>query len=561
MPIAATNAKMRLFALEFAERRARYAFLSELIEGADALEILAPGTLLEPGAPFLASLGARSARTIFANSDGGNLRAGLDAFATSLNETPRPLVLLDDALAWIVPPEPLDALLNALKDALGKAADLARFAFCLRNPAGTSLAALDGAALKPQPAVRFRFPDIERSLAARFGSIAFATQSPLFGSQLAPLNRDGEDLDCAVDGRLNAPGAAAFFIALCAQPQDALPAPRELTLVPLDPRPLTRCAGRFARMADDLARAEADKSRAESLLTMRRDEKRRLDELEQKLCEANAARGEWEARCQKAEAKALRTEALLDELAGERTKLIAENDKATAQIAALQSAREANETARREAEAAMEAAQRERQAHLRLARAATDRLQARVSELEAALAAEQLKARQETNGARARAKREKSTAAQAAAQAEQARLVRELETQAARIEALDRLVGQQDARLEAFEAMEQKLALAHAEQVQLQARASEMEARLIERSFLVEALAEEALALDQAVNALAKKRNGKAIEALLELHARLSLDRPTEAIEQARAEDASLGNRAGDIDVDEEEEDDEEAMF
>ena len=59
MPIAATNAKMRLFALEFAERRARYAFLSELIEGADALEILAPGTLLEPGAPFLASLGAR----------------------------------------------------------------------------------------------------------------------------------------------------------------------------------------------------------------------------------------------------------------------------------------------------------------------------------------------------------------------------------------------------------------------------------------------------------------------------------------------------------------------
>lgn len=558
MPIAATNAKMSLHALEFAERRARYAFLSELLDGADALEILAPGTLREPGADFLTSLGAQSARTVFVNPGKGDLGAAIDAFASSLDDSSQPLVILDDGLSWLSPPTALDALLKTLGDAPGKAAGRARFAICLRNPAGTSLAALDGASLATQPAARFRFPDIEQALANRFDSIAFATQSPLFGSQLAPLTREGEELDCAVDGRLNAPGAAAFFIALCAQTQDALPSMRELTLVPLDPRPLSRCAGRFARMADDLARAEADKSRAESLLTMRRDEKRRLDELERQFCEANAARSEWEARCQKAEAKASRTEALLDELAGERTKLIAENDKANAQIAALQSAREASEAAKREAEAAMEAAQRERQAHLQLARTATDRLQARVRELETALEAEELKSRQVANEPRAKAKKEKASAAQVAAQEQ---LKRELETQAARIEALDRLVGQQDARLEAFEAMEQKLALAHAEQVQLQARASEMEAKLIERSFLVEALAEEVCALDQAVSALAKKRNGRAIEALLELHARLSLDRPTEAIEQARAEDATLANQTGDIDGDEDEEDDEEAMF
>lgn len=560
MPMPVSQAKMSLHALEFAERRARYAFLSTLIEGASVVEVLDPEALLEPGAAFLTSLGAASAQSLLARPSASYPLPCLTAAfggPTSGKEAQRPLLILDDGLSWLSAQDHFEALLRALDAAVAEA----RIALVLRNPAGTALASLDGHAVRER-AVRFDFPGISRALQARFPSVAFATQSAVWGSQLAPLTDDAQALDCAIDGRLSEPASAAFFIALCARSPIDLPC--EWTLVPLDLRPLTRCANRFDKLADDLQRAQAQRAHAEVLLGRQREDRCQRDELECRLAQAVQARGEFEVRCQKAEARCERTERLLDELAAERAVLTAQLEDASKKIAALNAGRIEDERCRHEAEAARAQAQREREAHLRLSKAAMDQLHARIQALEAALAA--------VPGERAAKPLAPTPIPGAPASHEPARepdaerMRREIEAQAARIQALDRLILEQDVRLEELEALEQRLELSRAEKVQREARIAEVEAKLIERSLLIDALAEELRAMDQAVDLLARKRNGQAIEALLELHAQLRADRPQFAIDDACADGhrqgaAAKGEGGNEAEDGEGEDDGEEALI
>ncbi len=556
MPMPVQPKKITLRALEFAERRARYAFLSAFVEGARAIELLDPEALLEPGAPFLEALGAASAHTLPARPEAGCPLPSLDELGAPplASGAAQPLLIVDDGLSWLAATERFEELLTAL----GAAAPDARLALVLRHPAGTALASLDGRTTRDL-AARFDFAAIERALAARFAEVRFATQSAVWGSQLAPL-AEGEALDCAIDGRLSEPAAAAFFIALCAREPFELP--REWTLVPIDPRPLARCADRFEKLADALHRAETGRARAESRLCHQRDERRQLDELERRLAESSAARSALEERCQKAEARSARTEHLLDELAAERTALLARIEAAEQESAALKKACAEGERLRCEAEARRDQAQGEREAHLRLAKAATDQLQARIAALEEALSSAQgqLQGQQGQVREQGHSGGDGRALADVGAPApELASMAQEIEAQAARIEQLDRLVLEQDARIEAFDALERKFELARAAQIQGEARAAEFEARLLERSFLIDALAEEIEAMDRAVDRLARQRNGKAIAALLELHEQLRADRPP--FPAGGTGEDGPADEGGDGDNDEDDDDGEEALI
>jgi hypothetical protein len=451
--------KIPINALEFDERRARYAFLSPFIEGAHAIELLDPTAALEPGARFLKALGAAEANSLFSAP---NDERPLPDLTTVDGAGARALLIVHDGHAWLSAQERFDALLHSLQAMSNEA----RVVLVFRNPTGTALASLNGQATR-SPAPRFVFGAIEEMLAARFASVRFATQSAMWGCQIAPLMA-GEELEIAVDGRLDKHSSAAFFIALCAR--TPLDFPQEMTLVPLPTQPLARSAARFEKLSGDLRRAEAALRQQRE----RDDLERRLDELRQAL--------------EAAEARAERTEHLIDELTTERASLLDRIDAA--------------DRARAESEQRW----REREAQLGLTKVAMAQLQARV-------------------------------------------------------QALDALVLDQDARLDRSgaldEALDRKLELSRAECLQREGRIGELEAAALERAIRFDTLVDELSALDTAIDALARQRSGKAIQALIDLHTQLRADRPCERLD---ALDAALG----DVDVeeaeDEDDEDDEEAL-
>ena len=498
-----------LHALEFDERRARYAFLSPLIEGAQVVEVLDPRANLTPATAFLEALGAASATALLLAA--GEVPAsadeldGLDALGPRRDgDGAHPtLAIIDGADGWLAEGAAhFDALRQLLTERLGHRAN---FALVFRCPAGASLEGFSGQPRR-RPPTRFDFAATERALARRFASVHFATQSAMWGCQLAPLTR--EALDFSLDGRLSEAAAAAFFIALCSQVPSELP--QEMTLVPLPVQPLARGAARFDRLAEELLRANEARARLESALERQRRETRRLDELEGRIDEAERTRGEAVSQAQQADERARRTEHLLDELAAERADLVARLAAASDGLSRAEGDRAAVAALRREAESARDQAQREREAHLDLSRVALAQLKARVRELESAAPHV---ATPEVPAARADERRLQELKA-------------ELDAQATRIRELDALALEQDARLEAFEALDHRLELARAEVLQRDGRIGELEATLAERALFIDELVEGARALDGAIDALARRRNGEAIEALLALHDELRGERP-----------------------------------
>ncbi len=488
----------------FDERRARYVFLSDLIEGAQVVEFLPPESAREPAARFLESLGAASAVSVCCTVSSPPTSDVLDGIAARSGGEPS-IFVVDDGLSWIGAGEALEALISGVQSRLA----FAHFLFVFRSASGLSLASF-GSRSSVSDAGRFNFAAADRLLRQRFSSVRFATQCACWGSQLAPLDGSGED--CALDGRLaDDGGRAAFFLALCSPERTNFPS--ELTVVPIPLQSLARSAARFDRLAEELHRSEAARTHLEETVRQRGAEADRAEKLASQAQAADKERSLADESRRLAEEKLKRAESLLDELASERALLVERAEKAEAELRGAVEARDAALEKCASAEASCKQASRERETHLALSREALARLQ---EKFDAARAEnERLKAAQTEDGeAGRRQKPQRGAGKNRIAELEQA--LAEKARQAARLEAL---VQKQDQEIERLEAAGRGRASLEAGRSQAEAAISTLEARLTERELALDSLTQNLRELGRAVGVLERRRSGESIEALLDLYA------------------------------------------
>ena len=536
----------------FDERRARYVFLSELIEGAQVVELLPPESAGEPGARFLESLGAASAVSVCCTASSPPTPEVLDGIAArSGGETP--LFVVEDGLAWASDEAALDALLREVQVRLA----FAQFLFVFRSAGGASLSSFGsrGNAALGTARSRFDFAGTDRLLRQKFASVRFATQCALWGCQLAPL--DGAGDDWALDGTLlDGGGRAAFFLALCAPERTRFPS--ELTVVPIPLHALARSAGRFDRLAEELQRSEAVRAHLEASLRQRELEADRVQALASQAEAAERERDAAEEGRLKAEAQLKRAGTLLDELAAERAGLVARLEKAEEGLRRAEASRDEERRLRESAAAACGQAEREREAHLALSREALEKLQTKFGavqaeneRLRAAAQAAEAGGRGKKKSVPSRGAKEEAGAGQDQEIARRDQRIAELEKALAegerRAARLDALVQKQDQKIESLEKAERERDSLAAGCSISEAEKSALEAQLAERGLRLESLAQDLRELGRAVDTLERRRNGEAIEALLDLYASIREDLP-----EAGADGA---DEDGGRDEDEEEQD------
>lgn len=539
-PSMAPRSRFARPSIESDERKARYAFLSPLVEGALAIELLSPRQAKFPGAPFLEFLGASSTASICCTPEEPPTAQALDEVAAkSIGESP--LVFVEDGVSWIQSEESLAAL-DALVQGIDSRLPRARYVFTFRNPSGVSLAAFGESA--DRCAGRFDFMAAEKALAQRFPLVRFATQSALWGYQLAPLS--GGQLDNAIDGRLGDVPKAAFFIALCTR-ERSVALPGELTLVPLPLAHLAAGAERFHKLSEALSRATEETARLESSLHARGEDRRRLDDLERQAKESESASKAADERCRQAEERLARAESLLDEVAEERSRLMARLEQVQSRLQAAEGELGESKRLQEAASGERDRATREREAHLAISQTAMKRLQDQIASLksENSLLASSRRsegpspsdpaakpdaaASQDVHGV---AKPENAQDAPSgadlpcAATSELEELRSKLDACLKAKSALEATVARQDERIEELEESASRLNQTEASRVQSDAKEAGLEARLAELELERDSLSADLRKLARAADELARRRDGEAITRLLELHDAMLQDHP-----------------------------------